>query len=118
MEESILTTIKRMLGAAPIYDAFDAELKTFINSVLFTLCQIGVGPTTPFSIVNGDEDWTEFLGTDASKFEAVKTYIFLKTKIVFDPPTSSFVLSALKDEANMYEWRLNVMAETPAWEDE
>lgn len=117
MSESILSTIKEMLGPVSAYDAFDSELVVFINSVLFSLCQLGVGPTTPFTITqSGGETWSDFLGEDAKKLEAVKTYIYIKTRIVFDPPTSSFVLNALKEEADMYEWRLNVMVETPTWD--
>ena len=117
MSESILTTIKNMLGPVSAYDAFDDELVNFINSVLFSLCQIGVGPATPFVITaSGGETWSDFLGDKAPMFEAVKTYIYAKTRIVFDPPSSSFALSALKEEADMYEWRLNVMAETPIWD--
>lgn len=117
MSESILTTIKNMLGPVSAYDAFDDELVNFINSVLFSICQIGVGPTTPFVITtSGGETWSDFLGDKAQMFEAVKTYIYAKTRIVFDPPSSSFALSALKEEADMYEWRLNVMAETPIWD--
>ena len=118
MDESILTTIKNLLGALPSYDAFDDELVAFINSVLFNLCQIGIGPKTPFSINGEDETWTDFLGNDTTKFEAVKTYIYLKVRAVFDPAGTSYVLNALKEEANMYEWRLNVMAETPVWGEE
>ena len=117
MEESILSTIKKLLGASTDYDPFDKDIIVLINSALFTLCQIGVGPKTPFSISDGSETWTDFLGEDASKFEMVKSYIFVKTKIVFDPPVNSFTLSALKEEADMYEWRLNVMSETPTWEE-
>lgn len=117
MDESILTTIKKLLGMTSVYDAFDSEIITHINSVFFTLCQLGVGPTTPFTISGATETWSDFLGDDNLKFEPVKTYIYIKVRTVFDPPSSSFALSALKEEAAMYEWRLNVMSETPTWSD-
>ena len=112
MNESILTTIKKMLGIEASYDAFDTDIIVNINTVFMTLTQLGVGPETGFSISGEYERWTDFTGS-LKTFESVKTYIYLKVKLVFDPPTNSFVLESMKREITELEWRLNVQAESP-----
>lgn len=111
MEESILTTIKKMLGIEADYDAFDMDIMVNINTVFMTLNQIGVGPKKGFSITSVDQKWKDFL-EDETKLEGVKTFIYLKTKLVFDPPTTSFVLEAMRNMANEIEWRLNIESES------
>ena len=111
MNESILTTIKKMLGIAEDYDAFDTDIIVNINTVFMTLTQIGVGPEKGFSITNSESKWSDFL-QEEKKLEGVKTYIYLKVKLVFDPPTTSFVLDAMKNMATEIEWRLNVESES------
>ena len=108
--ESILTSIKKLLGIGEEYDHFDPDLIIHINSVFMILTQLGVGPSEGFSIQDATAKWTDFL-PDASKLEAVKTYVFLKVKLVFDPPLSSAVIDAMKQAINELEWRLNVEAE-------
>lgn len=110
MEESILNTIKKMLGIEEDYDVFDTDIIVNINSAFMVLTQIGVGPKNGYSISGESENWTSFLG-DETKFEAVKTYIYLKVKTVFDPPTSSSVLESINKTISELEWRLNVNAE-------
>lgn len=110
METSILLTIKKMLGLDPDYDAFDTSIAVNINAVLMTLNQLGVGPTECFTIIDATETWEQFLGV-ATNLEAVKTYIYLATKLLFDPPASSFVLASMEKQIAMFEWRLNVQAE-------
>ena len=108
--DSILTTIKKLLGIEADYHQFDNDIIVHINSVLMTLNQLGVGPENPASISSELDTWEKTLG-ELKNLEAVKTYIYIKVRIIFDPPTSSFVLDALNKQANELEWRLNVQTE-------
>ena len=110
IQDSILLLIKKKLGIAPDYHAFDEDVITDINTVLFSLNQIGVG-TEDFAIKNETTLWSDFLG-ESKNYEAVKTYIYIKVRLMFDPPTSSFVIAALEKQASELEWRLNVKYET------
>ena len=108
--ESILNTIKKMLGIEANYAAFDVDVAVNINAALMTLNQLGVGPSGGFVVTNEDQTWIDFLGT-YTDLEAVKTYIFLKVKGVFDPPTSSTVLEAMNRSASELEWRIRTQVE-------
>lgn len=110
IQDSILLLIKKKLGIAPDYHAFDEDITTDINTVLFSLNQIGVG-TEDFAIKDETALWSDFLG-ESKNYEAAKTYIYLKVRLMFDPPTSSFVITALEKQASELEWRLNVKYET------
>ena len=110
MNESILTSIKKLLGIAEEYTHFDTDIMIHINSVLMDLQQLGVGPEDGFKIDNVEDAWSEFLPSDKN-LEAVKTYIYLRVRIIFDPPTNGAVMEAYKQEINKLEWRLNVQAE-------
>lgn len=109
--ESILTSIKKLLGIAEDDDAFDTDIIMHINSVLMILTDIGVGPTEGFAIADKNNTWDEFLGTGIN-YEAAKTYVYLKLRPVFDPPSSTAALEAINNQAKEYEWRLNVRAES------
>lgn len=115
-DESILISIKEQLGIDKNYGVFDTPIIAGINSALFALSQIGVGPSAPFSITGETETWSDFLG-ERRDLTAVKTYVYIKTRLVFDPPSSSFVIAALENMAKEYEWRLNVQAEEGVIED-
>lgn len=106
---SILLSIKKMLGLDANYEVFDQELIIFINSALMVLEQIGLGPNG-FTITGTDETWEDFL-TDISKFEGAKTYVYIKTRLSFDPPANASLLKAFEDNAKELEWRLNVKSE-------
>lgn len=103
--ESILTSVKKMLGIGEEYEQFDADLIIFINSVLSVLTQIGVGPDEGFVISSSDETWEDFIGTD-KRLEIVKTYVYIKTRLLFDPPASSIVIEAMNNTCKEYEWRI------------
>ena len=107
--ESILNAIKKLLGLEADYDAFDVDIMIHINSVFMTLNQLGVGPEKVFQITGPAETWADFC--DEAKFAAVKQYVYIKTRILFDPPTSSFVLEALNRQAEELTWRLEVQGE-------
>ena len=109
--ESVLTTIKKMLGIAADYTHFDSDIIVHINSVLMTLNQLGVGPETPTFIGSDMDTWDKILGY-ITNIEAVKTYICLNVRLFFDPPTSSFVVDSMNRQASELEWRLNIQAET------
>lgn len=108
--ESILTSIKKMLGIAEEYEHFDTDLIMHINSVFAILTQLGVGPPGGFMIEDDGAEWKDFLDDEANMM-LVKSYMFLKVKLLFDPPLSSAVLECYKAQINEYEWRLNVSAE-------
>lgn len=108
--DSILNSTKKLLGLAEDYDAFDQDVIIAINAALFTLTQLGVGPDEGFRISGADEVWSDFIG-DAIDLEAVKEYVYMKSRLAFDPPVNSSVLQALKDMCNEYEFRLNVQVD-------
>lgn len=110
--ESILTSIKKLLGIAEEYTHFDADIIMHINSVFMTLTQLGVGPSRGFAIEDDTAYWEDFI-TDNTKLQAVKTYIYLKVRLVFDPSSlGSATLAAYERQIQELEWRLNVAAET------
>lgn len=109
--ESILQSIKKLIGITEDYTAFDLDIIIHINSVFMILNQIGVGPVEGFSISDDSAVWFDYLPEDSKNLEAVKTYIYLKVKMVFDPPMSSAVMEATKQMISELEWRLNVEAE-------
>lgn len=108
--DSILTTIKLMLGIPENYKHFDNSIITHINTVLMTLSQIGVGPKDPVLITSEIDFWEKVLG-EVTNLEAVKTYVYLKVRVLFDPPASSTLLESLNRQASEFEWRLNVQSE-------
>ena len=107
MSDSILTSIKKLLGLTEEYTYFDADILMHINMAFMVLYQLGVGPSTPFSIADETATWSDFLG-DSTDLAGVKTYIYLKVRLVFDPPQSSAAMEAIKQNIAELEWRLNV----------
>ena len=107
METSILTSIKKMLGVAEDYTEFDEDIITHINSVFLNLTQLGVGPEEGFMIEDDTAVWEDFID-DSIKLQAVKTYMYLKVKLLFDPPLSSSVTESFTRTIAELEWRLNV----------
>ena len=107
--ESILTSIKKMLGIDEAYTHFDADIIMHINSVLMILTQLGVGPEEGFVIEDDTSTWINFIPeANAAQIHAVKTYIYMKVKLVFDPPLSSAVIESMSRQIAEFEWRLNV----------
>lgn len=109
--DSILTSIKKLLGIAEEYTHFDTDLIMHINSVFMVLTQLGVGPAEGFIIEDKTTDWTEFI-EDPAQLQAVKSYMHLKVKLLFDPPLSSAVIESMNRMISEFEWRLNVGAES------
>lgn len=105
MEESILDTIKDMLGLDETYNAFDTEIIAHINSAFFTLSQLGVGPEEGFSIKDCDSVWSDYIDP-TSNLIAVQTFIKLKVQLMFDPPSNSFVVDAINKQLDELTWRL------------
>lgn len=109
--ESILTSIKKLLGIAEDYKHFDADIIMHINSTFTILNQLGVGPARGFSISDDLAVWNDFIPTDSKKFESVKSYMHLKVRLLFDPPLSSAVIESMNRMISEFEFRLNVDAE-------
>lgn len=107
--DSILNSIKKMLGLDPDYTPFDTDITVLINGALMVLRQLGVGETD-LQIADSTATWQDFIGS-RTDLEAVKTYVYLKTKLSFDPPASSTVLKAYEDLCKELEWRLNVQVD-------
>lgn len=110
--ESILTSIKKLLGITEEYTHFDSDLIMHINSVFMILTQLGVGPSEDFFIIDKYTNWDDFIPSGAN-MESVKSYVYLKVKLLFDPPQSSAVMESMNRMISELEWRLNVEAETP-----
>jgi hypothetical protein len=109
--DSILTSIKKLLGISEAYDHFDTDLIMHINSVFSILNQLGVGPSSGFVITGKDETWNQFT-EDRTELEQVKSYIYMKVRLLFDPPASSVVMDSINRMIGEFEWRLNVAAES------
>lgn len=112
--ESILTSIKKLLGPDEAYDHFDPDLIIHINSVLMVLTQLGVGPAEGFSISDKSAVWTDFV--PEKNVEAVKSYVYLKVRLIFDPPQSSALIASIEKQITELEWRINVMVENKSQE--
>lgn len=110
MEDSILISIKQLLGPGAEHEHFDPEITMHINSVFTVLTQLGIGPTEGFFITDKNAVWTDFI-SDMDKLHAVKTYICLKVKLVFDPPSSA-VIAEMKEQIKELEWRLSAAVES------
>lgn len=108
--DSILTSVKKMLGIDEAYEYFDADIIMHINSVFMILNQLGVGPKSPFRIEDHYPEWQDF-SKDISFIQLVKTYMFMKVKLMFDPPQSSSAVEALNRQISEFEWRLNVQVD-------
>jgi hypothetical protein len=108
--ESILTSIKKLLGIEESYEYFDSDIIIYINSALMSLAQIGIGPINGFTISDKTTIWNDFIG-DRKDLEAIKTYIYLKVRIMFDPPQIGYLIDAIKDQITELEWRLNIQVE-------
>lgn len=106
--DSILTSIKKLLGISEDYEHFDADIIMHINSALMILTQLGVGPTEGFSIRDKTKTWGDFLGRDETLLEGVRSYVYMKVRLIFDPPTSSAAIESMTRLANEFEWRLNI----------
>lgn len=104
MQESILTSIKKLLGITEEYTHFDADIIMHINSVFMILMQLGIGPTDGFSISDDSAVWSDFL-SDVTWFESVKSYVYLKVKLIFDPPQSGTVIGSMEKLITEFEWR-------------
>ena len=111
MPESILTSIKKLLGITEEYAHFDADIIMHINTAFMILSQLGVGPQEGFSISDASAVWSDFL-PDGSNLELVKSYMYLKVRLLFDPPQSSAVMDAINRSIGEFEFRLNVEAES------
>lgn len=108
--ESILESIKKLLGIASEYESFDADIIIHINTAFSNLNQIGVGPENGFFIKDSTALWSDFL-SDNKNLESVKTYVYLTVRLLFDPPLNSAVLNSMTNAINQLEWRLNVASE-------
>jgi hypothetical protein len=108
--ESVLDSTKKLLGMDPEFTAFDVDVVTHINTAFGILRQLGVGPTEPFIIHDGTTTWGDF-SPDMDRLQGVKSYIYMYSRLVFDPPANSFTVQALKETRQELEWRLNVEGE-------
>lgn len=111
--DSILTSVKKLLGLTEEYTAFDPDLIMHINSVLMILRQMGVGPAEGFAIRDAAATWSDFM-VDCPDIEAVRSYVALKVRLLFDPPQSSSMMEATKNLIGELEWRLYVMCDKDA----
>lgn len=112
MTDSILESTKKALGLSSDYTVFDADIIMHINSVFSTLQQLGVGPRNGFFIEDDSKIWSEFINDD-SRLNAVKSYMYLRVRLLFDPPATSFAIDSFQKQITELEWRLNVVVEEP-----
>jgi hypothetical protein len=112
MINSILTSVKKNLGVDESYTAFDPDIVMYINGVFSTLEQLGVGPVGGFSIDDDSAKWEDFIGLDP-RMNSVKTYVTMRVRLLFDPPTTSFLQQSLQEQCRELEWRLEAARAVP-----
>lgn len=130
MTNSIFLTVKKLLGVAEEYHAFDIDILTAINATFLTLNQLGIGPRLPFQLplmadlLPDDEEetwrddpaitttWDDFLGDQKEYLAAVQTYVYQRVRLIFDPPTNSFLVDAIQKSCEEFEWRFTVQPKT------
>ena len=113
--QSILNSVKKLIGVSESDPSFDVDIVLHINSVFSTLFQLGVGPDEGFQIEDDSATWDDFVTDNRLNF--IKTYVYLKVRLLFDPPQTSFVIDSLKVQIAELEWRINVQREGEAWTD-
>jgi hypothetical protein len=118
MEQSILTSTKKILGIAEDYTVFDLDIITHINTAFSTLTQLGVGLPVGFMIEDESAEWGDFNIDDDIQYNAIKSYVFLRVRLLFDPPTASYLIDASERQLRELEWRLNVHREEQEWVEE
>lgn len=111
LSTSVLDSVKKQLGLSDSYTAFDPDIIMGINSVFLILNQLGVGPANPFSIEDNTAEWDDFFDGN-EQIELVKSYMYLKVRLIFDPPSTGVLHEAMERQIQEFEWRLNVYAET------
>ena len=114
MIESILTSVKKNLGLAESYEVFDSDILLYINGVFSTLHQLGVGPEDAFMIEDKTATWDDFTAGDV-RYNMVRTYMYLRVRLLFDPPTTQYLVEALEKQKLEHEWRLNTLREDDKW---
>lgn len=115
LDESILESVKGTLGIPEMYQHFDQQILFHLNSVLAILPQLGVGPKEGFVVCNDLETWRDLIGdvTDPNRFLYVKSYVCLRVRLLFDPPTSSGGVEAMERQMRELEWRITVTHDIP-----
>jgi hypothetical protein len=114
MTESILNSTKKILGIDSSYTAFDEDILMHINSTFATLNQIGVGPVEGFMISNSTPVWNDILDSDL-RLNSVKSYVYLRVRLLFDPPSTSYAMSAIQDQITELGWRISTYREEEGW---
>jgi hypothetical protein len=119
MQTSILTSTKKVLGIAEDYTVFDEDIIMHINTAFSTLTQLGVGPVEGFMIEDATAEWDEFIPEEPAdhQYNSVRSYIFLKVSMLFDPPQTSYLIAAKEKQIAELEWRLNSHREETKWTD-
>lgn len=110
--DSILNTIKKLLGLDEDDTSFDVDIIVIINSIIPALSQMGIGPANGFIVMTKDDKWSDYIKESITNLEGVKAYLFLKTKLIFDPPTNATVIDAINKSLNELEWRMMLAVET------
>lgn len=116
MAGSILDDVKQACSLASDYTAFDSDILMYINGAFSTLHQLGIGPVEGYQITDNTPTWSDYVAEDF-RYNSIKNYIALKTRIAFDPPSTSYHLEAMKQQIQELEWRLNVIREGDTWID-
>lgn len=117
MEQSILNSTKKVLGVDPADESFDLDIITHINTAFSILTDLGIGPEDGFAIEDNTVEWGSYLPDDPVNLARVKTAVYLRTRLLFDPPTVGFLLEATKEQLREAEWRLNTKREATEWTD-
>lgn len=117
MEESILKSTKQILGVEATDPSFDLDIATHINGAFSTLTQLGIGPLDGFIVEDAEKKWEHFTGVPPAWMSQVKVFIFLKVRMLFDPPEAGAVLSAFERQITELEWRLSTAREGRDWKD-
>lgn len=113
INSSILLSIKKAIVGPPEYTPFDAELVTYINSQIANLYQLGLDSAKSVVVDGADQLWTDLIPANDSRLQFVKTYVYARVKMIFDPPTSTAQMQALKDAAAEAEFRISVAVDKP-----
>lgn len=114
MIESILTSVKKNLGLDEDYTVFDSDITLYINGVFSTLHQLGIGPEDGFMIEDKTATWDDFTGGDV-RYNMVRTYMYLRVRLLFDPPNTQYLVEALNNQIREHEWRMNIVRENDSW---